>query len=71
MLFFLVGQVYLDPEPLESTFSGDIYFDGTIFINPSQNFSIDVPLDEVLQAHSFFSEFMFRKLLHLYDINTR
>ena len=60
----------LDKKPTKKTLI-ILDFDGTIFINLSQNVSIDVPLDEVLQAHSFFSEFMFRKLLHLYDINTR
>lgn len=60
----------LDKKPTKKTLI-ILDFAGTIFINPSQNFSLDDPLDDVLQAHSFFSEFMFRKLLHLYDINTR
>lgn len=35
-------------------------FDGTIFFNPSQNFSVDIPLDDILQAHYFFSEFIYQ-----------
>lgn len=35
-------------------------FDGTIFFNSSQNFSVAIPLDDVLNAHLFFSEFMYQ-----------
>jgi hypothetical protein len=35
-------------------------FDGTIFFNPSQNYSVDVPLSNLLQAHHFFSEFTYQ-----------
>ena len=32
-------------------------FDGTIFYNPNQNFSIAIPIEDILRANYFFSEF--------------
>lgn len=37
-----------------------IDFDQTIFYNPTNNFSVAIPLDDVLNAHLFFSEFMYQ-----------
>ena len=37
-----------------------IDFDGTIFYNPHQDFSINIPLNHVLDAYTFFNEFMFQ-----------
>lgn len=35
-------------------------FDGTIFHNASQSFTVDVPLSDVLRANHFFSEFSYQ-----------
>jgi len=35
-------------------------FDGTIFHNPTNDFSFDIPLYHVLDAYTFFNEFMFQ-----------
>ena len=35
-------------------------FDGTILYNPHQDFSINIQLDHVLDAYTFFNEFMFQ-----------
>jgi hypothetical protein len=35
-------------------------FDGTIFFNSNHNFSIDIPLGDVIDAHSFFSELTYQ-----------
>lgn len=35
-------------------------FDGTIYHNPTNNFSVDIPLDDILDVHSFFAEFIYQ-----------
>jgi len=37
-----------------------IDFDGTIFYNPTNNFSLNMPLNHALDAYSFFNEFTFQ-----------
>ena len=34
-------------------------FDGTIFYNPKEDFSIDIPLYNIIDANTFFNEFTF------------
>ncbi len=35
-------------------------FDGTIFYNPTSNFSLNIPLDYIIDAYTFFNEFTFQ-----------
>lgn len=35
-------------------------FDGTIYHNPTNNFSVDIPLDDTLDILSFFAEFIYQ-----------
>ena len=35
-------------------------FDGTLFLNPDNNFGFYTPINRVIEAYSFFNEFMFQ-----------
>lgn len=37
-----------------------IDFDGTLFYNPNQIYSLNIPLEHVIDAFTFFNEFMFQ-----------
>jgi len=37
-----------------------IDFDKTLFYNSFNNFSLNIPLDDIIDAHTFFSEFMYQ-----------
>lgn len=35
-------------------------FDGTLYHNPTHDFSLDIPIDDILDAYTFFSELIFQ-----------
>ena len=37
-----------------------IDFDGTLFLNPDNNFGFHMPINRVIDAYTFFNEFMFQ-----------